>query len=87
MELEFLRQIYEKISNSVKIAPVAAQILRANGQTDGQINRSDEAKSRFLQFCDTLSYFVNCISSINISYHHHQQHVAIAQNTLVHLYI
>jgi len=60
--------------------------MQMDRQTNGLIDRSDGAKSRFLQFCDNLAYYVNCISSINNSYHHHQ-HVAIAQDTLVHLHI
>jgi len=78
VKLEFLRQIFEKITNSVKIIPVGAKFLNANGQTDGRIDRYDEANSRFLQFCDILAYVVNCVSSIYISYHH--QYVVIAHH-------
>ena len=45
IKLEFSRQIFRKISNSMKICPVGAELLHVDGRTDGQ----DEV-SRFSRF-------------------------------------
>jgi hypothetical protein len=52
MKVEFYRQILEKstqISNLMKILPVAAEMFHQDRRTDIH----DEAKSRFLQFCES----------------------------------
>jgi len=36
----------------MKIRPVKAKFLHADGRTDGHTNRHDEANSRFSQFCE-----------------------------------
>jgi hypothetical protein len=46
MKIEFSRNIFEKYSNFMKIRPVGAQLLHADGRTD----RHDEANSRFAPF-------------------------------------
>ena len=50
MKLEFSRQILEnaRISKSIKIRPVRAELLRADGQTI----RHGEYNSRVLQICE-----------------------------------
>ena len=35
----------------MKIRPVAAEMLHAHGQKEGQMDRHDEVHSRFSQFC------------------------------------
>jgi hypothetical protein len=41
-----------QISNFMKIRPVEAEFLHADGRTDGHTNRHDEANSRFSKFCE-----------------------------------
>ena len=36
----------------MKIRPLGAELFHAEGQTDGQADRHDEAKSRFSKFCE-----------------------------------
>ena len=48
MKPEFSRQIFETVSNT-KIRPLRAELFHA----DRQMDRHDEANSRFLQFCET----------------------------------
>jgi len=36
----------------MKLRPVAAELLNADGRTDGQKDRHDEANSCFSQFCE-----------------------------------
>jgi hypothetical protein len=55
MELEVSRQIFEKnaqVSNFIKIIPVGAELLHADGMIDDQTDGRDEANSRFSQFCE-----------------------------------
>jgi hypothetical protein len=55
MKIEFSRQIFEKNSqiwNFMKIRPVGAELLHAEGQTDGKTDRHDEVNSRFSQFSE-----------------------------------
>jgi hypothetical protein len=50
-KLDLFRQIFEKktqISNFMKIRPVEAELLHADGRTD----RHEEADSPFSQFCE-----------------------------------
>jgi hypothetical protein len=35
----------------MKIRPVGAELFHADRRTDGQMDRGDEADSRFSQFC------------------------------------
>jgi hypothetical protein len=54
MQFEISGQIFEKnpkISNFMKIRPVGAKLFHVDRQTDGQMDRRDEANSRFSQFC------------------------------------
>jgi hypothetical protein len=37
----------------MKVGPVGAEFFHADGLTDRQTDRHDEAKSRFSQFCDS----------------------------------
>jgi hypothetical protein len=39
-------------SNFVKIRPVGTELFHADGRTDEQTERHDEANSRFLQLCE-----------------------------------
>jgi len=39
-----------QISNFMKIRRVGAELFRADGRTDGQTDRHDEANSRFSKF-------------------------------------
>jgi hypothetical protein len=50
MKLELSPQIFEKISNFIKILRTEAELSRVvpHGQTDGH----DKSKSRFSQFCE-----------------------------------
>ena len=50
--LNFLDRLSKtaQIANSMKICPVGAEILHANGRTDGRKNRYDEDNSRFAHF-------------------------------------
>jgi hypothetical protein len=41
-----------QISNFMKLYPVEAELLRANGQTHGWTDRLDEASNRFSEFCE-----------------------------------
>jgi len=52
MKHEFSRQIFEKPSNIkiLEVSPERAEFFHADGRTD----RRDEAKSRFLQSCETV---------------------------------
>jgi hypothetical protein len=58
MKLEFSRQIFEKMSNLMKIRPVGADLFHADGRTDRQTGIHDEAKagdtlsSRHVSSCD-----------------------------------
>ena len=36
----------------MEIRPVEAELFHADGRTDRQTDRQDEAKSRFSQFCE-----------------------------------
>ena len=36
----------------MKIRPVRAELFRADGRTDREADRQDEASSRFSQFCE-----------------------------------
>ena len=38
----------------MKIRPVGAELFHADGRTDRQMDRHDEANSRFCQFCETV---------------------------------
>jgi hypothetical protein len=38
----------------MKICAVGGELLNADGQTDRQTDRHDEAKSRFSQFCESI---------------------------------
>jgi hypothetical protein len=52
MKLELYRRIFENphILNFMKIRPVGAGLFYADGQSDRQTDRYDEANSRFSQF-------------------------------------
>ena len=39
-----------QISNWIKIRSVGAELFHADGRADGQMDKHDEAKCRFLQF-------------------------------------
>jgi hypothetical protein len=51
LKLELSRQVFETYSgnNLMKISPLGADLLQADGQTD----RYYEADSRFSQFCES----------------------------------
>ena len=56
MTLAFLRQIFLKMLKyplTENIRPVGAELFYADGRTDGQTDRRDEANSRFSQFCES----------------------------------
>jgi len=38
----------------MKNRPVGVELLRADGRTDGQTDRYEEATSRFSQFCESV---------------------------------
>jgi hypothetical protein len=40
------------MSSSIKILPVGAEMIHADGWKDGQMDRHDKANSRFSQFCE-----------------------------------
>jgi hypothetical protein len=40
------------LSSIIKIRPVGAELLHADGQTDTRMDGRDEANSRFSQFCE-----------------------------------
>jgi len=52
--LYFLVEISEntQIPNLMKILPVGAELLHADGRTDGQTDRHDEAISHFFKLCE-----------------------------------
>jgi hypothetical protein len=54
MKFEFSRQISEKYSTSnfMKIRPVGAELFHADGRTDGQTDRYDDASNRFRNFAN-----------------------------------
>jgi hypothetical protein len=54
MKLHFSRQTCEnpEISNFMKIRPLGSELFHADGQTEGQTDRHDEANSRFSQVCE-----------------------------------
>jgi len=41
-----------EISDVMKIRPVGVELFCADGQTDRQTDRHDEANSHFSQFCE-----------------------------------
>ena len=41
-----------QMSNLIKIIPVGAELLQADGMIDDQTDGRDEANSRFSQFCE-----------------------------------
>jgi len=52
--LNFLDRFFKnlQISNFMKLRPVVPELLRADGRTDGQNDRYDDANSCFPQFCE-----------------------------------
>jgi len=38
----------------MKLSPVGAELFHADGQTDVETDRHDEANSRFSQFCERI---------------------------------
>jgi hypothetical protein len=54
MKLGFSRQIFEKYSNiELHEDPSSgAELFHEDGRPDGKPDRSDEANSRFTQFCE-----------------------------------
>jgi hypothetical protein len=59
MKLEFLNTISKnsQIPNLVKIRPVGAGLIHADGQTSGH----DEANRRFSQFCAIPQIALKCV--------------------------
>ena len=55
MKIEFSLQIFEKrqITNFMNIRLVGAELFLADGRTDEQTYRHDEANSGFSQFCES----------------------------------
>ena len=54
MKLEFSLQIFTKYLNIKlhKIRPIGAELFHADGRTDRQTDRHDEANSRFSNFAN-----------------------------------
>jgi len=44
----------------MKIRPLGAELFQADGRTDGQTDRHDEANSCFAKFCDRAQ---NCLAT------------------------
>jgi hypothetical protein len=53
INLEFLLQIFEKYSNFMKIRLVGAELLLAEGRTDGLTKKHYEANSHSSQFWES----------------------------------
>jgi hypothetical protein len=55
LKLEFSRDFRKntQTSNFMKIRPVVAELFHTDGQTEGRMDRHDEANSRFSQFCES----------------------------------
>jgi len=49
----------------MKIRPMGAELFHVDRQTDGQMDRHDEANSRFSQFCQRAS---QCVARIDYIY-------------------
>ena len=61
-KLEFTRQI-SQVSNSFEYRSVEAELFRANGETDRQVEKHGKVNNCFPQFCDCVQK--HCASAIN----------------------
>ena len=65
MQLEFFRHIFEKSSNIelTKIRPVWAELLHADGRTDGRSDNMAKLMAAFRNFANAPSNILNFLKS------------------------